>query len=286
MRSAGPVNTKTTVREMRAINGLAIIGKELFIVSHMSIEIEVYDSTSIRYNRGWPLIGLVNADDMTGCERHKCLYFSDRKNEGEEKEIMKVDTNGNILKKWSTGDVFGRLSVTNDSNILLTVFSKNAIKEYTPEGSFVREIDVSSAGISHPLHTVKLATGHFVVSHGITDDPVHRVCIIDADGDIIKSFGKKRGSAIGQMDGPICLAVDGEGCIIIADCNNSRLLLLNSILEYRRTLDSDKAAFGYPVRICLNQTNGRMFVADLQSANHRLIVFDLDKPSLPDPVKA
>lgn len=285
MKTAGPITTKTTVKEMRPISGLAIIDKELFIASRKSLEVEVYDSTTFKYSRGWALVGLVDAEDLASCIRNKSLYFSDRKTkEGDTKEIIRVDPNGNMMSKWETGKSSGRLSVTDEGNVILTVVSENTIYEYLQDGQLIRTLALKSSGITNPLHALKLKSGHYLVSHGMGDDPIHRVCIIDVDGEVIKSFGKKKGSAIGQMQGPICLAVDAEGSIIVADCNNSRLLLLNSVLEYRKILDSEESLFQFPVRICLNQSNGRMFVADLQSANHRLTVFDLDKPSLPDPV--
>ena len=60
-----------------------------------------------------------------------------------------------------------RLSVTDESNVILTVFNKNKLNEYSPDGQLIREINLSSdAGIRHPWHAIKLTNGHFVVSHG------------------------------------------------------------------------------------------------------------------------
>ena len=39
-----------------------------------------------------------------------------------------------------------------------------------------------------------------MVSHGYGDDDLHRVCVVDADGKLKKSFGGKCGSTIGQMN--------------------------------------------------------------------------------------
>ena len=61
-----------------------------------------------------------------------------------------------------------RLSVTDESNIILTVYEKNKLNEYSPDGQLIREINLSSdAGICHPRHAIKLSNGHFVVSHGL-----------------------------------------------------------------------------------------------------------------------
>ena len=80
---------------------------------------------------------------------------------------MRIDPNGKLIKNWSTGDDYGRLSVTDESNVILTVFVKHKLNEYSPDGQLLREINLSSdAGIRDPWHAIKLTNGNFVVSHG------------------------------------------------------------------------------------------------------------------------
>ena len=67
-------------------------------------------------------------------------------------------------------------------------------------------------------------------------DDLHRVCVVDADGKLKKSFGGKRGSTIGQMNRPVYLSVDGNGFVMVADRGNSRVLLLDSDLEFKREI--------------------------------------------------
>ena len=57
-------------------------------------------------------------------------------------------------------------------------------------------------------------------------DELHRVCVVDADGKLKKSFGGKCGSNIGQMNDPVYLSVDGNGFVMVADrCEQSSFVI-------------------------------------------------------------
>ena len=263
--------------ESKEIRGLTILDKELFVVSEESSEVEVYDSMEFSFSRRWNLKELIDPMDIGSCNRNKCLYIFDSKDIDQSNEILRVDPNGKLIKNWSTGDDYGwGLSVTDESNVILTVYNKNKLNEYSPDGQLIREINLSSdAGIRHPLHAIKLTNGHFVVSHGDYSDDLHRVCIVDADGKLMKSFGGKRGSTIGQMNRPFYLSVDGNGFVMVADQGNSRVLLLDSDLKFKREiLSKEKHGLRHPWRILLDESNGRLFVADNESNNQRILVFD------------
>ena len=94
------------------------------------------------------------------------------------------------------------------------------------------------------------------------DDDLHRVCIVDADGKILKSFGGKRGSTIGETDTPNYLTVDGNGFVMVADLANSRILLLDSDLTFKKEIIIKEHGLRCPVRILLDESNYRLFVAD------------------------
>ena len=49
-----------------------------------------------------------------------------------------------------------------------------------------------------------------MVSHGSDNAKLHRVCVVDADGKLKKSFGGQRGSAITQLNKPVHFVVDGH----------------------------------------------------------------------------
>ena len=120
------IRTKAAEEEKKSIYGLTILDKELFVVSGMSSEVEVYDSMKLSLSRRWNLKELMDPKDIGSCNRNKCLYIFDYKGGGQSKEILRVDPNGKLIKKWSTGEtIMGvGLSVTDESNVILTVFLK------------------------------------------------------------------------------------------------------------------------------------------------------------------
>jgi len=272
------VQTIRTKEETKSIRGMTILDKELFVTTRLSSEVEVYDSVTLNVCRRWTLNELIDPYDLAACSRNKCLYIFDCKRFEKSRKILRVDAGGKLIKKWSTGDNWGfGLSVTYESNIILTVFDKNKLNEYSSDGQLIREIILSShAGISYPFKAIKLTNGHFVVSHGYDDnDELHRVCAVDVNGKLKKTFGGKLGSTIGKMHYPVDLSVDGNGFVMVADRLNSRVLLLDSDLKFtREILSKDKHGLRRPWKILQDKSNGRLFVADNELNNNRIVVFD------------
>ena len=233
-----------------AFFGFTILDKELFVVSDESSKVQVYDSMKFSFSRRWKLKEFIDPTDIVSCNRNKCLYVFDYKGDHQSKEILRVDPNGKLIKKWSTGDDDGfRLSVTHEWNVVLTVENKNKLNEYSPDGQLIREINLSlHAGINNPFHAIKLANGQYVVSHGDDGDDTHRVCVVSSDGKLKKSFGGEPGSTIGQMNLPYSLFVDGNGFVMVADHNNNRVLLLDSDLQFKREILSKKKNTNYDIR--------------------------------------
>ena len=119
------IRTNANKKKMKGISGLTILDKELFVVSQESSEVEVYDSMKFSFNRQWKLRELIDPWDIASCKRNKCLYIFDYISFNQSKEISRVDPNGKLIKKWSTGNDYGwSLSVTDESNVILTVNKK------------------------------------------------------------------------------------------------------------------------------------------------------------------
>ena len=96
---------------------------------------------------------------------------------------------------------------------------------------------------------------------------------VDADGKLKKSFDGKAE----QMDGLSYLSVDGNGFVMVADQMNCRVLFLDSDLKFQREiLTKAKHGLRHPWRIHLDESNGRLFVADNESSNERILIFDFN----------
>jgi hypothetical protein len=268
------IRSKEAEAMKKPICGLAILDNELFVVHEKSSEVEVYDSIKFSFSHQWTLKELIDPLDMVSCHINKCLYISDRKSSGVSTEIFRVDPNGKLIKKWSTKIDCGRLSVTFDLNVILVALNQNKLNEYSKDGQLIHEIHLGE-GFRRPRHAIKLTNGHFVVSQGYDDDDLHRVCLVDADGKLLKSFGGKRGSTINQTHTPSYLSVDGSGSVLVADYWNSRVLLLDSNLEFKKEILTYRHGLRYPNRILLDESNSRFFVSDYEKDNSRILILDL-----------
>lgn len=252
------------------IRGMTILGKELFLLHGDSSAIEVYDSDEYRLIRTMTIAHKDSANlcymYIASCNQNNCIYIVRDNHQYTHKAILKVNPSGKLIKEWSTCGDNGRLSVAYDANVILAVLEMNKLNEYTPDGRLIRELQLSTdAGIVHPWHAIKLPNNQYLVSHGSRHhkDPLHRVCIVDDEGNIRLSFGGKKGSTKRNMDGPMQLTVDGNGYIIVNDTKNARVLLLSPNLDYVQELVSKETGHLRNSRcICLDEKSGRLLVAD------------------------
>ena len=53
-----------------------------------------------------------------------------------------------------------------------------------------------------------------------------RIQVFDNDGSFLRSFGSE-GSSEGQFDGPNSVAVDRDGNLVISDCLNNRIQVMD-----------------------------------------------------------
>lgn len=237
------------------------MNNELYIVTKGCSIVEVYDLTSLSFTRKLKLKKLRDPQDITSCAKDNCLYVMD----WIQTTISRVAPSGMLITKWSIAKGEGRLSVTHESNVLLTSYKQSKLSEYCSDGRLICDIKLSSEDgrpIAHPQHAIKMANGCFVVSHGAVSDPLHRVCVVDSSGKILKSFGGKPGPTVERVNLPLHLAVTSEGSILVADWNNSRVLLLNSKLEFKKELLSKRDGLRHPGRICLNESKGQLIAAN------------------------
>ena len=98
----------------------------------------------------------------------------------------------------------------------------------------IREIQLNAIGgtIVGLVHAIQLDGDRFIIC--ATKTTLDRVCIIDSNGRMMKSYGGGRGSGIGQMNRPCYLAIDRNGFILVADFSNNRIIQLNASLEFIR----------------------------------------------------
>jgi len=238
--------------------GVTSVGDELFVLLYrVDNQVAVYSINDYRLLRHLHLPRLKKHywNDLTSCVRHKCLYASDYDNSCIHRYVL--GSKLTATTKWSLpGNPFG-LSVTLSCNLLVTCRSPNKLVELSVDsGQCVRKITLQS-GIEYPWHGVQLATGQYVVCHGhwLT---LHRVCIVDDDGRVTRSYGGQRGFDVAQLNWPRHLAVDEDSqFIFVADRFNDRVVMLSPTLEFVRYISD---GLSRPHRLYLHHATRRLYV--------------------------
>ena len=280
------IQTEASQRDGRLIIcGITMLDNKLYIVTTESAEVEVYDSVTCCFVRQWALEEFTTPSDISCCNRKKCLYIMSSKDDSQINHILRVAPNGILINSFSTGDASAQsLSVTDESNVLVAICDKDKLAEYSSNGQIIREIKLlPETRITNPLHAIKLSSKMYLVSHGEEENgSLQRVCIVDVLGRIVKSFGDEMDPTVGQMDGPMHMAIDEDGHVMVTDYGNSRVLLLNLNLEVERVLFDKKNGLRLPWRILFNASNKRLFVSDSdysfekgQSVGGKLLAFEV-----------
>jgi len=265
-----------TLPEDQSVWGVTSLDNEIFLVMDKERDqVEVYDVITYRLQRCLTVPNARSVADMTSCEHYHCLYIGDPDVEC----VHRLGIDG-AATQWPLNDKPWGLSVNAAHNVIVTCSFVHKIKEFSSHGDLLRELTLSD-DVINPWHTIQLRSGQFIVCHGLGEDPIHRVCMISADGrHIVHSHGGQSSSDIGQYKVPCHLAVDDKECVFIVYMFNRRVTLLSPTLSYiRQVVSSDKLKWR-PYRLYLDVQRRRLYVADNEWkdgkwASGRVVVFSV-----------
>jgi len=261
-----------------AVLGVTSVDDELFVLLNRDDnQVAVYNINDYKPQRHLHLPGFKPCyymySDMTSCVRNKCLYISDPINSSIQRFELTVKVN-TIMKriatkhisKWSVPGSPRGLSITPSYNLLVACCSPTSklVELSADSGQCVREITLQ-ADIKNLCHAVQLTTGQFVVCHGGENDPLHRVCLVDDDGKVTRSYGGQRGRGVGQLYWPSHLAVDEDSQFIFVDEQSSfshKVVLLSPKLKFVRYFSE---GLSRPQRLYFHHSTRRLYVGQLFS---------------------
>jgi len=243
--------------EGEEVRGVTFLAGEIYLLREIERDqVEVYDVTTYSLQRCLTVPNARDFNDMTSCEHNRCVYIGDSV-----KCVHRLDVQGAVTQ-WDVNDSPWGLSVNAAHNVLVTCPRVRKIKEFSSHGDLLRELTLPD-DVIWPQHAIQTSSGQFIVCHGGADDPVHRVCMISADGrHIVHSHGGQRGSDTDQYDGPYHLAVDDNEFVFVADSDNRRVTLLSPTLEYVREVVSRDQLKGEPWYLYLDTRQRLLYVAD------------------------
>ena len=142
-------------------SGIAISDKEIFIVQHGKVEIQVFDYYTFKHIRNISVPTMKNPRDITFSGN---ILFVGEFSAG---MVHRVPLNlSEPMKSWSVGTSSElSLSTLKSGNILVTCYSLAKLKEYTTTGQLVREIPLQQ-DITNLYHAIQMDNDRFLVSHG------------------------------------------------------------------------------------------------------------------------
>jgi hypothetical protein len=182
----------STIRTGNCAWAVSQFGNKLYVGRSQQSYIEIYDVETLTHQRNLSTPGLGCINDAATCPECDIIYLLDHCR----LQMYVVDEHG-IRAQWAVGDAEDKpvsVSVTFDSNVLVTFENSSRVAEYSADGSLVRTMTLQP-DLGIPTHAVQLAENRYVVGQGIPGKQgLHRVCTIDEEGRMLRCFGAERGS--------------------------------------------------------------------------------------------
>lgn len=236
---------------------MALLQNELFVINPVTFEGKILDRTTLKLKRDGKLSNFYSISRNSLCSNVKYVYVSTTSN-----MILKLDSDGDIVAKWSTGDIKGRPSLTADCNVAFIPHDNTTrIFIYTPYGDLIRIIQVNVNIHGARLNcAVDIPNGDFVISYGTESDTQHGLLLVDSDGYVLRWFGGEKGSGKYKVNGAYDLAVDKLKNVVVVDHNNHRVFRLNSDLRHLHEILSYGSGTWFPYGVLLDDLHFRLFV--------------------------
>jgi len=254
-----------------AVQGIATDDSYLYLVREDSDRVDVF-KTSNMTKTGYITIGVMeHPRGLVACPHYGCLYiaecmYADDYSIRHSTYIHRIELSDRSSKGWGAIGKPGGISLTRSHNLLLTLdFSVenthglNQIHEYTTHGELMRKISLD-ASIDYPVQSIELSTGQFVVCHH--GDSLHRVCIVDLDGQIMRSYGSAGGSTNGRLNWPCWVIVNKNDDILIADTKNNRIQIISTSLNYIGDVTVPGYRLFEPYRLHIDELKSRLYISE------------------------
>lgn len=251
----------------KSISCVAASAEELYvIVNQPKDQLRVYDTAHWKFQRSLSVPDLQSSaqNDLALNTGLKCLYLSDH----DGKCVHRLNLPSEVWK-WSVRENPYGISVSQNSNVLVTCRQVRKLQEYTCVGDILRDIDLK---ITSPWRSVQLSAERFLVVHGYYGDATRGLVIVDTGGRVQRS---SQYSGSDRLDLPRHCAVSDNGCVYLVDASSRRVILMSPDLQYVRdiTRGCEDLAW-WPTRVCLDPTEKRLYVVDSSTESGRVVVYN------------
>jgi hypothetical protein len=218
----------------RQVCGMTTMDNKLFVVYDQSDTIYVY-TTQPSYTElaKVHVNGLQTSVDIAACSINSCLYVADSGSEC----VWKVKIDEVKVDKWLKGVRTAQsISVTSEGHIVVLILSvpQSRVDIYDTDAVKLSSLQLPCTIPRRVLQTVNKS---FIVCDGSgPSDTEQRVCEVNNEGVVVKSYGESRGSHLGQLYMPWYIVLDSEERVFVADLDKGRVLLLDKQFNIRRVL--------------------------------------------------
>jgi len=226
---------RTTSTFKGSVTGITMLNDRMYVSHNDQPQVAVYNLATFQFQQFFDCYSTFFGNQqgvfrrgresilqhLVACDVNNCLYISfSARDSG---HICKVTINRNkMMSFWSLGGSPQSLSVTSLHNLLVTMSDACSLLEYSTDGRLIRQIDLLDAGITNPVFAVQFSNDQFAVTH---HGRRGHCSIVSSDGQLVRMY---RGDA-GDMNQPQGIAVGKRGRIFVADRNNNRILMINSM---------------------------------------------------------
>ena len=242
--TAGDVSVLCVVGIVRGVTQLHDV---VYMVCQLSSTIWRFNATTHQRLTDIVVRGL-RPLDIVACEQTSQVYVADYP-----ECIWRVSSDGEDIQK-SPSDTFtpDTLSVTSTRLLVTSLYTRQLI-QFDAVGDELRRVQLPGDMI--PRHAVESPTGTLIVSH--YNVLLHKVSEVNTGGEVLRQFS---GSHLSPLRTPH-VAVDSHGNILVADQDNSRILLLDDHLTLLRVIiDKHQLNDKSPDRLCYIEQSGQLLV--------------------------
>lgn len=158
---------------------------QLFVGWDYPANIDIYNlTTTLTFHRRLSISGIRCIADLATCPRGDAIYVADWC--GNRIHVIKELR---LRTSWRITDIPRSISVNTQLNLVITTYGYyGRFLEYTPSDQYVRRVR-QQADVRHLFDAIPLEDNRFVLTHGYSDTPLQRVCIINNVGTVLTAFG-------------------------------------------------------------------------------------------------
>jgi len=178
-------------------------------------------------------------------------------------------TSDNLLRDVQWASPFD-VDMSSDGNLSFTDFGNSQVISIDNEGNLLNYIVLATNSLPTGIRINRSNDNIYVVDYNL-----HKVCVLDINGNILSSFGSQ-GTSNGFFTNPIGIDIHtSTGNVYVSD-NTGRVQIFTSdgsFVQFFGSFGYNVGQFNQPRSIRIDNNSNLVYVADL--GNNRVQVFDL-----------